>query len=122
MYDYPGVPSISIAYFDTNDFYFSGHIGSCSIYAIELFALGHKKLSLVATFIIINQWFYLTFTRSHFIIDLVSGLVVGLTCHRMGELACYFSDVLVFRFQKHRRQPFWYNVCARCGWNVNDAA
>ena len=122
MYDYPGVPSVTIAYFDTNDFYFSGHVGSCMIYTCELMALGHPKLSLIGLIILINQWIYLTFTRSHFVIDMMTGVAVGITAHRGGEFVSYLADVLIFRFRKERRQPYWYKPCGRCGWNVANAS
>ena len=122
MYDYPGVPSVTIAYFDTNDFYFSGHVGSCMIYTCELMALGHPKLSLIGLTILINQWIYLTFTRSHFVIDMMTGVAVGITAHRGGEFVSYLADVLIFRFRKERRQPYWYKPCGRCGWNVANAS
>jgi hypothetical protein len=54
LYSYPGVPSVTISYFDTNDFYFSGHVGSCTIYTMELIALGWSKMGNVGITIIIN--------------------------------------------------------------------
>lgn len=103
LYSYPGLPSVTISYFDTNDFYFSGHVGSCTIYTMELIALGWSKMGNVGMTIIINQWLFLTFTRSHYVIDMVSAVIVGITAHRIGEYIVYFSDVLILRFRKARR-------------------
>lgn len=103
MYSYPGLPSVTISYFDTNDFYFSGHVGSCTIYTMELIALGWGKMGNVGISIIINQWLFLTFTRSHYVIDMVSAVIVGITAHRCGEYIVYLSDVLILRFRKAQR-------------------
>ena len=54
MYDYPGLPSLTIAYFDTNDFYFSGHIGSCTIYTMEFIAVGNWKLAIFGVIVTCN--------------------------------------------------------------------
>ena len=36
-WDYPGFPSLTVAYGNTNDFYFSGHVGGSVICACEFF-------------------------------------------------------------------------------------
>lgn len=119
---HPGIPSITIGYFDLNDFYFSGHIGSSTFFTMELFALGHKKMSLLGLFIIVHEWIFMIFSRQHYIIDLFSGVIISLTCHRLGEIMCYPIDCLLFKMRKARRETFWYKVCGRCGWLCCDAA
>jgi len=121
MYDYPGVPSVTIAYFDTNDFFFSGHIGSCTIYTMEFLSQGHKKMAFLGLLIMTNQWLFLTFTRSHYVIDMITAVPVAMTCHRLGELLCFLCDVFFFRFNKPRRENWWFKPCGRCGWLLNDA-
>jgi len=52
---------------------------------------------------------------------MISGVVVALFAHRIGELLSYLVDVLLFRLRKPRREPYWFAPCGRCGWHVNDA-
>jgi hypothetical protein len=96
MYDNPGVPSLTIAYFNTNDFYFSGHIGSCTIYTMEFFAVRNYKLFIFGLLVTCNQWVFLTFFRSHYVIDMITAVPVAMMCHRAGELGAYLIDVLIF--------------------------
>jgi len=119
---YPGIPSLTIGYFDLNDFYFSGHIGSSTFYTMEMWALGHKKMTLVGVLIVIYEWIFMIFSRQHFIIDMLSGLVISLSCHRLGEMLCYPIECWVIRQRKARRETFWYKVCGRCGWLCCDAS
>ena len=37
LWSYPGLPSLAVSYFKTNDFFFSGHVGMPIIVACELF-------------------------------------------------------------------------------------
>ena len=89
----PSFPSLAIAYHDTNDFYYSGHVGCCTIFTIELWALGERRLSIVTLFILINEWMILCLLRTHYVIDLVSGLTCALLLHRVAEKVAFLYDV-----------------------------
>lgn len=92
LYFDPGVPSLLVSYFDTNDFFYSGHIGSSTIYTAELCALGHKKLSLLTFGLTLAQWGFMTVSHSHYFVDMFFGAVVAISCHRMGESLAYYVD------------------------------
>jgi len=117
----PGPFSLSIAYFDTNDFYFSGHIGSCTMYMTEMFALGHSRIGYIYMAILVFQWIFLTIVRTHYVIDLIYGIIVALTLHRTGEILCYLLDYLVMKLQLKNRGSYWYKPCKKCGWCVDNA-
>ena len=53
--------------------------------------------------IIVQEWLFLTITRTHYVIDMISAVVVAITAHRCGEYIVYLSDVLILRFRKARR-------------------
>jgi hypothetical protein len=36
----PGMPALTVPYHDTNDFYYSGHVGTSTIYMTEFFING----------------------------------------------------------------------------------
>ena len=73
----PGMPALTVPYHDTNDFYYSGHIGTSTIYMIEFFAQGYTLLGFSTIFVLVNQWILLMLLRTHYIIDLVTGLLLG---------------------------------------------
>jgi len=122
MWDYPGFPSITIAYFGTSDFFFSGHIGNCTLFFLEVWALKERKLAMLVLFIAANEWICLTFMRAHYIIDLIMGLVFGMISHRLGELPAFIYDVKICGFPTHKREPYYFKPCVRCGWSNSDAS
>jgi hypothetical protein len=50
----PGFPSLTIPYHDTNDFFWSGHIGTCFMYSAEFYFAGYYKMFYTGVFIGIN--------------------------------------------------------------------
>ena len=45
LWFYPGIHSLTVPYFDTNDFYFSGHVGSTTIFSSEYLAMRWYKMA-----------------------------------------------------------------------------
>ena len=54
LWEYPGVLSLTVPYSDTNDFYFSGHVGTATVYSLEFILQGEKVLAWAALFILVN--------------------------------------------------------------------
>jgi hypothetical protein len=50
----PHVPALTIPYHDTNDFFWSGHIGTCVMYSAEFYLAGYYKMFYAGVFIGIN--------------------------------------------------------------------
>jgi len=96
LWSYPGIISLTVPYFDTNDFYFSGHVGCTTIYSSEYLAMKWNKMAGIIIFVVVNAWVSLTFLRTHYIIDFLSGYVYGRIVHRVGEKLSYFPDVKAF--------------------------
>lgn len=111
LWFYPGLTSLTIPYFDTNDFYFSGHVGSSAIFASEYFASGWSKMCLVIIFVVVNEWVMLTFLRTHYIIDLITGLIVARLFHMWGEKLAYLYDVKLMGLPYRKRQFAYYEPC-----------
>ena len=120
--------SLTVPYFDTNDFYFSGHVGSTTIFASEYIAMGWKKMSITISLLIVDVWVTLMFLRTHYIIDFTSGYVFARCVHRIGEKLSYYPDVKVFKYPREKRFAHNYIPCPKCGWGsenpmlVTDAA
>ena len=117
LYWDPGYFSISVSYFDSLDFYFSGHVGSQSVIFYEHLALGHNKLALFTLFVIAHNFWMLVITRTHYIIDFTTAVAFGYSCHKLSEKLCYYWDVSINGFPASKRSNFWYTPCPRCGWN-----
>jgi len=93
LWSYPGIIALTVPYFDTNDFYFSGHVGSTTIFSSEYLAMKWNKWAALIIFVVVDVWVSLTFLRTHYIIDFTSGYVYARFVHRVGEKLSYFADV-----------------------------
>jgi len=114
---FPGIHAITIPYFDTNDFYWSGHVGSSSVFMLEYARSGYPKMACYAFFVVVSEWFMLTATRDHYIIDLVTGLMLAQYIHRWGEKLAFVFDVWLLGLPSHKRQTYYYKPCYSCGFN-----
>ena len=92
------------------------------MFLIEVWALGEKKVAMLVLFILINEWCALTLLRTHFIIDMVTGLALATLVHRIAEHITFIYDVKICGFQTENRQPYYYKPCRRCGWSNEDAS
>jgi len=85
----PEIPSLTVPYHDTNDFYFSGHVGAAVLWMHE-FYVNDFKIMVALTFIIMcTEWVMLTLVRGHYIIDLISGLLIAHFFIIQAEWICY---------------------------------
>jgi len=89
----PGVPSLTVPYHDTNDFYWSGHIGTCTMYTLVFYHDNFKILTGYGSLLIVVFWIFMTVTRTHYIIDLVTGIIVAHWAFIQGEWLSFFIDV-----------------------------
>ena len=103
MWFYPGIHSLTIPYFDTSDFYFSGHVGSSTAVMLEYYRSGWTGMTFAILFVMINEWIMLMFLRTHYIIDLVTGLMIAQYLHRWGEKLAYFFDVFIMGLPADKR-------------------
>ena len=89
----PGVLALTVPYHDTNDFYYSGHIGTATLYMHEFFVYECYIMGGIALINYINCWFLMIFLRTHYVIDLVSGFIIALWALNISEMLSYFLDV-----------------------------
>ena len=116
LWSYPGIMALTVPYFDTNDFYFSGHVASTTLFTSEHLSTRSYKMAGIIMFYIVDVWVSLTFLRTHYIADFASGFAVSRVFHRAGETLSYFTDVKITGFPKQKRQAFYYDPCPKCGW------
>lgn len=64
----------------------------------------------------------MTFVRTHYIIDLVAGVIMAHYCHMAAEWIIYFFDVKVVGTPSDRRFNYCYKPCDCCGWSNKNAS
>ena len=121
LFRYPGFPSLTVPYHDSNDFYYSGHIGTCFILVLEARAKKWYRLSYSCLFVLCNQWIMMMLIRTHYIIDMVTGLIVAHYMHMLAERISFLVDVKWMRQHLTKedviRENFHFKPCKDCGWS-----
>ena len=84
IFQYPGFFSLTVPYMKSNDFFFSGHIGVCTLFLLEFRRQSNKVFQCFAAFAMILNAFTLLITRAHYSIDLIVGTI---TAHYMYRLS-----------------------------------
>lgn len=109
---FPGIYSIMVPFHDINDFYFSGHISIAALLCYCLYGLKRRnpksKLCRYAfRFWVFGKlpfiWVMMTITRTHFVIDLLSGLVFSGLCILYGEKLAYYPEVKIVGYHQKNR-------------------
>ena len=59
----------------------------------------------------------MTLVRTHYIIDLVGGLLVANYVFILAEKASYFSDVKMIGISAKKRGRNYFKPCYTCGWS-----
>ena len=123
---FPGLYSCIVSFHDINDFYFSGHIANAAIFCYLLYGLSVRnpksKLCRYAfrfwvCFKLPFIWTMMTVTRTHFVIDLSSGMAYFGISVIIGEILGYYVEVLVLGTPTKGRELYFYRPCTICGWS-----
>ena len=77
LWEYPGIPSLSVSYLKTNDFFYSGHVGFPTIFGLEHRKNGNRYMMWFCIFTACLEAFTMIVNRGHYIIDLMAGFVMG---------------------------------------------
>lgn len=78
IWDYPGIPSLTVPYGLTRDFYFSGHCGFLAMNAYIMYRDGRKKTFALLCGAICYVGFVLVLFRIHYSIDIPIGIMAGI--------------------------------------------
>ena len=103
-------------YFDTNDFYFSGHVGVTTIFTSEYLAMRWHKMAAFMVFLVIDSLIMCTLVRTHYVIDYSTAYAFARVLHRIGEKLSYYPDVKLCGYPREKRFALNYDPCPKCGW------
>lgn len=92
LWEYPSFPSIMVSYLKTNDFFFSGHVGFPIIIALEFQNTNNKYMMIFCLLTCVFEAFTMIVTRGHYIIDLITGIVVAHWVYMNVEKYIYIVD------------------------------
>jgi cellulose synthase/poly-beta-1,6-N-acetylglucosamine synthase-like glycosyltransferase len=93
IWESPGIPSATVSYHDTTDFFFSGHVGINLIVAIELYKFGRIYLSYISCIGIVVQIITMLVFRGHYAVDIIAGLIAGHYCNLVAHKYSKYIDV-----------------------------
>jgi hypothetical protein len=95
LFEYPGFPSIFVPYDKTNDLYYSGHIGLCTIVMIECICYRLNRFVIFAFFTMFLTGFTMIVLGGHYSNDIIMGFVAASFVHRF-TYKIRFSVAVVF--------------------------
>lgn len=119
IFEHPGFHSITVPYHDTNDFFYSGHVGTCFLLFREYRTSKWPRMSRFCLFALINQWMMMCLIRNHYIIDMVTGIIIAHFMYIQAERLSFLFDVKVLGLPAHKRGRKYFKPCERCGWSNN---
>ena len=128
---FPGLYSFMVPYHDINDFFYSGHIPTACILTYGIYQL--HRLHPDSKFF--KYWFYfwllfklpyiwlmMTWTRTHFVIDLSCGAAMAwVVLHFVEKYISYWFDIAVMGLKVQDRRLCFYEACPKCGWSNESA-
>ena len=86
---------------------------------LECRAQGWMRLSYMCAFVLCNEWALMTFIRTHYVIDMVTAVIVAHYMHMVAEKISYFLDVKVMHqnmAKTDERKSVYFESCESCGW------
>ena len=82
--------------------------------------MGNTTKSKIGLLFILNIWPLLIVSRTHYWIDLNTGLIVGHWACMMSEWISYPLDVKLMGFSSKDRNQHAYKPCEKCGYSNDD--
>lgn len=100
---WPGWFSLTVSYGQTQDFFYSGHVGICMIHFLEFYAVGWYWLSAYALVTLVMQVILMYALRSHYTVDMIAGIVFAHYFWILSEKYSYLVDWHIFRIPLEKR-------------------
>jgi hypothetical protein len=86
LWTYPGFPSLVNSYSKTTSYYYYGAVGFSIICALEFYKYKFKVMMWFALFSVLLQASVLVGVRGHYLIDVITGVIIAHYCFMISEL------------------------------------
>lgn len=87
IFDSPVIQALTVSYFKTNDFFYSGHIGITIIIFLEFRERKiNKYLCFLFVLITLLESFTMIALRGHYFIDVLYGVLMAIYCYRKAHV------------------------------------
>ena len=106
----PGVPSLTVSYLFTNDFFYSGHVGFPIIFALEYYRKGLNFMIIPCICVSLFESFTMIVTRGHYFIDLVFGVIFA---HYSFKIAVLVYPVLSNALKRRNIMPLYLKLISK---------
>lgn len=102
----PGIISISVPYYDTHDYFFSGHVSLPTLIAVEFYKHKYNKLAFFCFFVSFFELIMMVFLRGHYSIDLYAGLIFSFyVCKISDYIIPYIDNFINADIYDHEKKP-----------------
>lgn len=95
--------SLYVGYGTSADFFYSGHVGICVIHYLEFKACGWFYFSYFSLLVCFLQAFTMVALRSHYSVDMISGVLFAHYIFILAERYSYLIDWYVFGIPLEKR-------------------
>ena len=118
--------SLLVPFYDIEDFYYSGHISTTLCFTYACYIIWRENpTSKLAKF---GFWFHLCFrmpyvwtamtiAHTHYLIDYVTGVMMGSLALMNAEKVSYFFEVKITGRRNKDRLLLFHKPCPSCGWS-----
>ena len=100
----PGITAFTVPYDDTDDYYYSGHLGSLVVWGCEYYNQGYRCMTIYCALLVVLMWGFLTLMRVHYFIDLISGVMIAHWFTFHGDWISFFWDVKILGLPHQKRK------------------
>ena len=106
IFQYPGFSSLVVSYFETNDYFFSGHVAIPTIIGLEFRKTGYKMLSIFCFVTSFIECLLMIFTRGHYSIDIYAGYIFSFYFFRIVDSFIPFIDKHIGFYSENHKLYF----------------
>ena len=95
LWSYPGFPSITISYMNTNSFFFNGPLCLLTVLAKELYYSKEELIMLLTVFDMLLLGSLLIFLRANYIIDIIFAIIFGDFVYELFKRFVYKEKIFI---------------------------
>eukprot|EP00993_Chasmostoma_nieuportense_P003225 NODE_3958_length_868_cov_22.901484_g3803_i0.p1 GENE.NODE_3958_length_868_cov_22.901484_g3803_i0~~NODE_3958_length_868_cov_22.901484_g3803_i0.p1 ORF type:complete len:266 (+),score=72.37 NODE_3958_length_868_cov_22.901484_g3803_i0:45-800(+) len=91
-FDDPGVPTVMVSYAFANDFYFSGHLSSLTLFVLEMHKRQYRTLRAFGLLVMCFVGLLLLTVRAHYVMDIIDSIFFAVFSYKAGQWAAATVD------------------------------